>query len=138
MARFILIRSSKFPVLEGEESELVNPGTYGKAFALYLQSILVAKGYEIPLVCCEDWGWWVELKLEHMTIGLCCYREHDENTECRFVCSTSPENNRVWSWRKFCTIDLTSELDRLVDDLTTAFQSDDQIELLSLSDEFPF
>ena len=37
---FIHIKSSKFPILPGEEDELVNEGTYGKALALYIESEL--------------------------------------------------------------------------------------------------
>jgi hypothetical protein len=33
MEKFIQIRSAKFPVLPGEEEELVNMGMYGKAVA---------------------------------------------------------------------------------------------------------
>jgi hypothetical protein len=44
MDRFILIRSTKFPVLPGEKEELVNEGTYGKALAGYLQKKLKERG----------------------------------------------------------------------------------------------
>ena len=62
MDKFIHIRSPKFPILPGENEELVNEGMYGKAAAEYLQLKLRERGYEVPFVCCEDWGWWVELK----------------------------------------------------------------------------
>jgi hypothetical protein len=56
MGQFILIRSSAFPILPGEEGELVNEGTWGKALAVYLQSRLQERGYDAPFICCEDWG----------------------------------------------------------------------------------
>ena len=136
MPRFIHIRTSKFPILEGEESEVFNPGTYGKAFAIYLQENLQKAGYDVPFVCCEDWGWWVELRLPIKTIGLCCHREHDENTECNFVCSTSLESETVWSWKKFRFIKISMELDKLIEDLTEIFERDQQIEFVGVLDEF--
>jgi hypothetical protein len=60
--RFIHIKSAKFPVLPGEEDELVNGGTYDKALAQYVHSELKKRSYRIPFICCEDWGWWVEIE----------------------------------------------------------------------------
>ena len=137
MPRFIQIRSSKFPILEGESKEIINPGTYGKAFALYLQSSLMARGYSSPFVCCEDWGWWVELSLPIKSMGLCCYRAHDENNECDFVCSISSEQDKVWSWKKLRFVDIGAEVDELVRVLTQVFDGDDQITLMGVFDDFP-
>lgn len=39
-AAFIHIRSDRFPVLPGEEDELVNEGTYGKALSQCLKDRL--------------------------------------------------------------------------------------------------
>ena len=72
MKTFIHIRSTRFPILPGEEEELLNEGTYGKALAEYLQAELAKRGYDAPFVCCEDWGWWVELKAP-FTFGVCIY-----------------------------------------------------------------
>ena len=69
MVGFIHIKSSKFPILPGETDELVNEGMYGKALAEYLQDKLAARAYDVPFVCCEDWGWWVELKAAPFTLG---------------------------------------------------------------------
>ena len=137
MASFFHLRSTKFPVLPGEAEELVNPGTYGKALALYLQEQLSARGYEVPSICCEDWGWWVTLCLPGKTIGLCCYRAHEGGGECEFACSTSLEKPRSWSWKRFGFIDLSDELARLSSDLKAIFESDPDIDLLGEVDEFP-
>ena len=134
----LLIRSSKFPILDGEDAELTNPGTYGKTFAQFLQTSLKSIGYNVPFIVCEDWGWWVEIKLPNKIVGLCCYRHHDENTECHFVCSTSTESNRVWSWRRFRMIDIGDEINKLVRDLTIIFTDDSAIEFLSDTSDFPF
>lgn len=137
MAKFFHIRSAKFPVLPGEEEELVNPDTYGKALALFLQERLGARDYEVPSICCEDWGWWVSLCLPGKPIGLCCYRAHSEDGECEFACSTSLEKARSWSWKRFGFIDLSDELARLEADLKAIFDADPDIELLGVVGEMP-
>ena len=132
------IRTSKFPILLGENEELVNPGTHGKAFALYLQAQLALLGYSTPFVCCEDWGWWVEILLPEKVVGLSCYRHHEKNEICDFVCTASPESDRVWSWRRFRTIDIGNQVDRIVADLIDVFENDSEIEFIGRTDEFPF
>lgn len=87
MGKFIHIRSSKFPVLPGEKEELVNDGMYGKSLALYLQSNLQERGYDAPFVCCEDWGWWVELTTAAFTFGACVYPGAEENDPRDFACT---------------------------------------------------
>ena len=63
-------RSAKFPVLPEEDGELVNEGTYGKALAQYLEARLKERGYDSPFICCEDWGWWVQIRGQPFTLGL--------------------------------------------------------------------
>ena len=135
MLCYLNIRTSKFPILEGEEDEITNPGTYGKAFAEYLKKNLGKRGYDVPFICCEDWGWWVEVKLPLKIIGLICGRAHDENTECNFFCSPSPDKNRVWSWSKFRMVDIGHDLSRLISDLKQIFTDDPEIEFLGETDE---
>ena len=137
MASFLHIRSEKFPVLDGEKDELVNPGTFGKSFAQFIESTLIKAGYHVPFIVCEDWGWWVEVKLSAKSIGITCYRDHDENTDCEFVCSPSPEKNKVWSWSKFRFVDIGSELAAIRQTLREAFEADPEIEFLGESDEMP-
>lgn len=67
---FIHIQSAKFKILPGEEEEFVNEGTYGKSLAEYLQAQLTQYGYDVPFFCCEDWGWWIELKGQPFVLGL--------------------------------------------------------------------
>jgi hypothetical protein len=52
MHKFILIRSSKFPILPGEKEELVNDGMYGKALAEYLQAKLTDGAAGL-----RQWSW---------------------------------------------------------------------------------
>jgi len=137
MPTFLQVRASKWPVLDGEDQEICNPSTYGQAFAEYLEAKLGEIGYEVPFSCCEDWGWWVEINLPVRRIGLCCYRDHDENTECDFVCSTSPPENRAWSWKRFRFVDLSEEFERLTTDLKAIFDQDPEVEYIGEFPEFP-
>ena len=116
MAKFLHIRSKKFPILKGEEEETINPGTFGKAFAMFIQTILKDAKYDVPFIVCEDWGWWVEIKLPSKSLGITCYREHEKDSECNFVCSPSPEKQKV---------------------LREAFEADPEINFLGESDEMP-
>ena len=137
MSSFFHILTTKFPVLDGEENEIVNPSTFGKAFAQFIESSLKDAGYDVPFIVCEDWGWWVEVRLPNRNIGIACYRHHGENTECDFVCSPSPENDRVWSWRKFRIIDIASDLSAIRKALRSAFEADPEIEFFGELDEMP-
>jgi len=137
MSQFLHIRTEKFPVLEGEEEEIVNPGTFGWSFAQYIESTLKKAGFDVPFIVCEDWGWWVEVKLQCKRIGITCYRDHDENTECDFVCSPSLEKDRVWSWSKFRFINIGAELSAIRKALVETFESDSEIKFLGESDEMP-
>lgn len=74
---FIHIKAPKFPVLPGEEQELVNPGTYGKALAQYLETRLTERAHAVPFICCEDWGWWVEVKGLPFVTGVRVYATSD-------------------------------------------------------------
>jgi hypothetical protein len=96
---FIHIKSAKFPILPGEEDELVSEGTYGKALARYLEARLKDRGYDVPFICCEDWGWWVEIRGQPFSLGLCVYKFAEETQELCFTISREP--GRRWSWTRF-------------------------------------
>lgn len=138
MPSFLHIRTKKFPILDGEEDEILNAGVFGKAFSQFIESSLKNAGFEIPFIACEDWGWWVEVKLPSTSIGITCYREHDSNTDCQFVCSASPEKDKVWSWAKLRRIDIGPDLTAIRNTLTRAFEEDPMIEFLGELDEMPF
>jgi hypothetical protein len=59
--------------LPGEDDELVNEGTYGKALAQYLEAKLKERGYDVPFICCEEWEWWGQIRGQPFTLGLCVY-----------------------------------------------------------------
>jgi len=93
MNKFIHIRSAKFPVLLGEKEELVNEGMYGKALAEYLQAKLRDRGYDAPFICCEDWGWWVELRAP-FTFGVCISAGLKETDRLTFTARMEPRRGR--------------------------------------------
>jgi hypothetical protein len=138
MDAFIHITSDKFPILPGEEEELVNDGMYGKALAQYLQAKLSERGYDAPFVCCEDWGWWVELKDAPFPFGVCIHSGPDGDGPVEFVCTDGATAARKWSWRKFRFVSTTSWVERLRDDLLAVFQADEDVEIIRVSEDFPF
>ena len=137
MDKFIHIRSSKFPILTGEKEELINEGMYGKALAVYLQERLSGRGYDAPFVCCEDWGWWVELKTAPFAFGVCIYSGPGEDGPVDFVCTDGATGPRKWSWKRFRTVDTTSWVKKLHEDLLAIFQTDENVEIVGTFDEFP-
>lgn len=134
---FIHIRSAKFPILPGETEELVNEGTYGKALAEYLQTHLQRRGYDVPFICCEDWGWWVELKGQPFTLGCLVYGASDAHEKQELCVSVSQEAGRHWSWRRFRFVDTTERVTQLLSDLRSILASDPEIEVLGERDDFP-
>jgi hypothetical protein len=134
---FIHIRSARFPILPGETEELVNEGTYGKALAEYLQTHLQQRGYSVPFICCEDWGWWVEIKGQPFSLGCLVYRASDANEKPEMCVSVSREAGRQWCWARFRVIDSTERVNQLGRDLRSVLSSDPEIEILGEPEEFP-
>src|ERR1041385_7206115 len=98
--QFIHIRSPKFPVLPGEDEELVNEGMYGKALAEYLQTKLKQRGYDAPFIACEDWGWWIELKTAPFVFGVCIYcGPVIAGKPLDLFCTDGTTAPRQWSWK---------------------------------------
>ena len=138
MSKFIHIQSSKFPILPNEEVELVNDGMYGKALALYLQEKLNERGYDSPFVCCEDWGWWVELQSAPFAFGVCIHAWLDANNRLQdFACCDSVSKDRQWSWKRLWFVDTREWSNRLYADLMDIFQVDPEIQIVAESTDFP-
>ena len=138
MDRFIHIRSPKFPILPGEDDELANEGTYGKAVAAYLQEKLKDRGYDAPSYCCEDWGWWIELKGAPFTFGVCIYCTPERDGLLDFFCTDGAVGTRKWSWRGFRFIDTTPWAERLHTDMVEIFRADPEVEVVSENLDSPF
>ena len=147
MEKFIHVRSSKFPILAGEREELVNEGMFGKGLALYLQTKLRERGYEVPFVCAEDWGWWVSLKTAPFALGVCVYAgpvedrpvegEAVQDGPGEFACTTGAPGRKVWSWKKFGFIDTSPWVNKLHEDLLAIFQADGDVQVVGVLDEMP-
>jgi hypothetical protein len=138
MDKFIHVRSAKFPILPGEKEELVNEGRYGKALAQYLQAKLKERGYNTPFVCCEDWGWWVELKDAPFTFGVCIYCGLKEDEPLDLFCTDGATARKKWSWSKFRFIDTSPWVAKLHDDLVSILRTDPDVEVISTSLDSPF
>lgn len=138
MDTFIHIRSAKFPILRGEEEELVNEGTYGKAVAQYLQARLQERGYQVPFYCCEDWGWWVELKNAPFAFGVCIYSGPKRDRPIDFFCTDSIHGERKWSWSQFRFLNTNPWVQKLHQDMVAIFQADPEIELVNARCKDPF
>ena len=136
MANFIHIRSAKFPILPGEEDELVNEGTYGKALAEYVQTGLRNRGYDAPFICCEDWGWWVELKTAPFTFGVCIYSGSRDSDAVDFICTHNAHGPRKRSWKKLRFAATGPHVERLMTDLVSMFADDSEIECFGHVDDF--
>jgi len=137
MSQFIHIRSKKFPILPGEKEELVNEGMYGKALGEYLQKTLSERGYDAPFVCCEDWGWWVELKGAPFAFGVCIYSGPADDEPTEFVCTDGAIGPRKWSWKKFRFVETAPWVEKLHEDLLAVFRADADVEVIGIADEFP-
>ncbi len=137
MEKFIHVRSAKFPILPGEKEELVNEGMYGKALAEYLQAELRERGYDAPFVCCEDWGWWVELKAP-FTFGVCIYCGPEREGPLDLYCTDGATARKKWSWRGFRFVDTAPYVTKLHNDLVSIFRADHDVQVLATELESPF
>jgi hypothetical protein len=138
MEKFIQIRSAKFPILPGEKEELVNEGMYGKALAQYLQAQLKNRGYDVPFIACEDWGWWVELKAAPFKFGVCIYCGPEREGLLDFFCTDGATTKRKWNWKMFKFVDTAAWVKKLHEDLISIFLADVEVEVVSTSLNSPF
>lgn len=137
MGKFIHIRSAKFPILPGEKEELVNEGMYGKALAEYLQAKLTERAYDAPFICCEDWGWWLDLKGAPFAFGVCIYSGPEEDGPVEFFTTDGATGPRKWSWKRFRFVDTSPWVDKLHQDLLAIFHADEDVEIVGVSEECP-
>lgn len=133
---FLHIRSRKFPVVPGEEEELVNPGMYGKALALYLQERLRDRGWVAPWLNCEDWGWWVSIN-GPVEIGVCVYCCTQGGAPTEYAVCDGMLSTKKWSFRSFSFVDYTPLRDKLRNDLKEIVSSDPEIEFLGIKCDMP-
>jgi hypothetical protein len=138
MGAFIRVRSPKFAPLPGEAAELVNEGLYGKALAKYLVEKLRQRGYDTPFHCCEDWGWWVELRGYPFTFGVCIYGSELKDGQLDLYVTDGTVAARQWSWRQFRFVSTADAVGKLRKDLIAIFSEDPDVRLLGIDLESPF
>lgn len=135
----ISIETEKFPVLEGEEDELINEGMYGKALCEYLEKQLPLAGVEVPFFVCEDWGWWVEVKDKDFTMGLCIYSDPDVvPTPKQYAVISSITNEKKFVWKKFKKINVSTNVLKILDIVEKTFKNDPAIRNVARHNEYPW
>ena len=134
----ILIETVKFPVLEGEEEEIVNEGMYGKALCIYLEKELPKFNINVPSFCCEDWGWWVDVNTNEIEMGLCVYSDPKLGVRpTRYAVMSSITEGKKWVWSKFRKIDVSQDVTRIMDAVEKLFKEDSEITQVSRHDDYP-
>ena len=135
----IAIETEKFPILPGEEEELVNPGMYGKALCQYLERELPRQGIKVPFFCNEDWGWWLEVEQDEFKMALCIYSfpEGDPNPQ-KYALLPSIQSEKKWSWSKLRSIDVSQNVLKCMDSLEQVFLRDPEIASVTRHDDYPF
>jgi hypothetical protein len=135
----VAIETKKFPVLEGEDAEIVNENMYGKALCKYLEYNLPKAGIKVPTFCAEDWGWWLEVEDDDFAMGLCIYSDPSAKQDPeRYAILPSITDAKKWSWSKFGRIDVSPQVLRVMDILESVFKRDSQITAVTRHDDFPF
>jgi hypothetical protein len=135
---FIHVRSPKLRIMPGEEDEFVNEGMYGKAFSEYLQRTLAQRGYDTPLVVCEDWGWWVTIAGLPFSCGIGIYGMRIDDTNDLDLCVTvQTPKGRKWSWGRFRFIDTTDDVERLHLTIRSICDADSDITVIAETPDFP-
>lgn len=137
MEKFIYIKSKRFLPLPNEDEELVNDGMYGKALSIYLQEELKACGYDVPFFCCEDWGWWVEIKSFPFVLGFCIYSGEKNKEEMEYAISDGAISEKKWNWRKFRFIDTAPYVKKLIHDVLKILQRTEGITFIDIKENFP-
>lgn len=135
----VAIETKKFPILEGEDDEIVNEKMYGKALCKYLEHNLPKAGIKVPSFCAEDWGWWLDVEDKDFKMALCIYSDPDAKHDPeRYAILPSIHNEKKWSWSKLRNIDLSKNVLRVMDVLENVFREDKEIKAVTRHDDFPF
>ena len=135
----VAIETNKFPILQGEDEEIVNENMYGNALCKYLEHNLPKSGIKAPSFCAEDWGWWLAVEDNDFKMGLCIYSDpnakHDPE---RYAVLPSIKSEKKWSWSKLRSIDVSKNVLNVMDTLERIFRQDKQIKNVTRHDDFPF
>lgn len=135
----VKIETTKFPVLDGEEDELVNEGMYGKSLGLYLKDSLPEIGIKTNGLVCEDWGWWLDVESGSFKMGLCLYCDPDSDGDPKaYAILPSIQSAEKWSWKKFGKIDQSQPVVEIMNKIASLLESDHEISKVSRHDDFMF
>lgn len=135
----LLIETGKFPILAGEQDEIVNENMYGKALCQYLETELPSVGIKVPFYCNEDWGWWLETELNGFKMAICIYSDPDAhpNPE-RYALLPSIKDAKKWSWSKLKFVDISPDVLKVIDAVEGVFRKDRAIRTVTRHDDYPF
>jgi hypothetical protein len=135
----VAMETKKFPILEGEDAEIVNENMYGKALCKYLEHNLPKAGIKVPFFCAEDWGWWLEVEDDAFKMALCIYSDTEAKLDPeRYAILPSIKSEKKWSWSKFRNIDISKNVLKIMDVLEKILQEDVEITAITRHDDFPF
>ncbi|MEE4299107.1 MAG: hypothetical protein V2J24_06670 [Pseudomonadales bacterium] len=135
----IAIRTDRFPILAGEDEEIINEGTYGMALCKYLAARLPETGVTVHGFNPEDWGWWVSVEADGFTMGLCVYSDPEaEGDPVRYAILPSEDTAKKWSWARLRRVDVSGPVLRIMDAVADVFARDEEIDAVSRHDDFPF
>ena len=73
--------ANAFPPVPGEDSELINEGTYGKALLDWYSKEIQKRGCVVGDFIPEDFGWYAYLKVGSSKAGVACSVIHDTKTD---------------------------------------------------------
>ena len=135
----VAIETKKFPILEGEDDEIINERMYGKALCKYLEHNLPKTDIKVPFFCAEDWGWWLEVEQNNFKMALCIYSDPDAQRDPeKYAILPSITSEKKWSWFKFKNIDVSKNVLNVIDVLEKLFKEDNEIKSVTRHDDFPF
>ncbi|MEM8708515.1 MAG: hypothetical protein AAGE98_18770 [Actinomycetota bacterium] len=136
-AVFVHIRAPKFQILPGEDDVLFNPGTYGMALCQYLEAALRGRGHDVPSYNPEDWGWWFEVAHEPVRLALQIYGREQSDGSLEHAVLFNETGGRTRALRPSKRIDRTPFVEALRRDLLDVFETDPDIEIVQITDDFP-
>ena len=132
------IETDKFPILPGEEDEVVNEGMYGKALCLYLEENLPLFGLDVNFYCAEDWGWWVDVTEQDFTMGLLIYAHTAIGEDpWEYIIGSSVTEKMKWSWKKFRKEDISKKVYSCLNKVEKTLNHDEDISSIERYNEFP-
>ena len=132
----VAISTPIFPILEGEEDEIVNDRTYGKAVCQYLKRELPNAGISVPSFVAEDWGWWVSIEYDGYEMGLCVYSEPDVEGDPQAYAIMSSVIKKRSGW--FRRVDNTKPVTVIMDSVEGVFKRDPGIDTVERLDNVPW